>query len=168
MAGPLTNLAKSKAAANRAAKQVSVAELEQAIKNLQSALETTKKREADREAKKRAADIKKLTAMMAEMGLSAADIGGARRGRPKSKVKAGAKTKTKAKAKIKTVTKTKTVKKKAPDKRKSVLKGKKIAAKYQIKAGGKNLTWTGRGRMPVAFREFVAKGGSLDKCLIKK
>ena len=169
MASPLSNLAKSKAAANRAAKQVSVTELEQAIKNLQAALQATKKREADKAAKKRAADIKKLTAMMAEMGLSAADIGGARRGRPKSKVKAGAKTKTRAK--IKAVAKAKTAtaaKKKAPAKRKSVLKGKKIAAKYQIKAGGKNLTWTGRGRMPVAFREFVAKGGSLDKCLIKK
>ena len=166
MAGPLTNLAKSKAAANRAAKQVSVAELEQAIKHLQSALKTTRKREADKAAKKRAADIKKLTAMMAEMGLSAADVSGTRRGRPKSKAKA--RVKTKAKAKIKTVAKTKAAKKKAPSKRKSVLKGKKIAAKYQIKAGGKNLTWTGRGRMPVAFREFIAKGGSLDKCLIKK
>ena len=167
MAGPLSNLAKSKAAANRAAKQVSVAELEQAIKNLQAALKTTKKREADKEAKKRAANIKKLTAMMAEMGLSAVDVGGARRGRPKSKVKARAKSKTRAK--IKAAAKAKTAaKKKAPAKRKSVLKGKKIAAKYQIKAGGKNLTWTGRGRMPVAFREFVAKGGSLDKCLIKK
>ena len=167
MAGPLTNLAKSKAAANRAAKQVSVAELEQAIKNLQAALKTTKKREADKEAKKRAANIKKLTAMMAEMGLSAADVGGARRGRPKSKAKARAKTNTRAKIKTAAATKI-AAKKKAPARRKSVLKGKKIAAKYQIKAGGKNLTWTGRGRMPVAFREFVAKGGSLDKCLIKK
>ena len=167
MASPLSNLAKSKAATNRAAKQVSVAELEQAIKNLQAALKTTKKREADKEAKKREANIKKLTAMMAEMGLSAADVGGARRGRPKASAKA--RTGTKTKAKSKTTSKTKTVaKKKAPAKRKSVLKGKKIAAKYQIKAGGKNLTWTGRGRMPVAFREFVAKGGSLDKCLIKK
>jgi len=165
MAGPLSNLAKSKAAANRAAKQVSVTELEQAIKNLQAALKTTKKREADKQAKQRAANIKKLTAMMAEMGLSAADVGGARRGRPKTKAKVRAKTG----AKIKTTAKGKTTaKKKAPAKRKSVLKGKKIAAKYQINAGGKNLTWTGRGRMPVAFREFVAKGGSLDKCLIKK
>ena len=115
MAGPLSNLAKSKAAANRAAKQVSVAELEQAIKNLQAALKTTKKREADKEAKKRAANIKKLTAMMAEMGLSAADVGGARRGRPKSKVKARAKSKTRAK--IKAAAKAKTAaKKKAPAK----------------------------------------------------
>jgi len=33
---------------------------------------------------------------------------------------------------------------------------------------GKELhKWTGRGRMPLVFKEFLDKNGSLDKCLIK-
>jgi len=31
---------------------------------------------------------------------------------------------------------------------------------------GEEVRWTGRGRMPVAFREFVAKGGDLAERLI--
>ena len=44
--------------------------------------------------------------------------------------------------------------------------GTKVAPIYQIVADGKKIKWTGRGRMPVAFREFVEKGGSLEQCLI--
>ena len=85
---------------------------------------------------------------MAEMGLSASDLSG---GKPKkARKKAAAKTKSKA-----------TTKKKAGPR-----KGTKVAPKYQIVADGKKIKWTGRGRMPVAFREFVEKGGSLEQCLI--
>ena len=70
----LTSIAKSKAAANRLAKTLTTAELKKAIANLQGALNSAKKREADKAAKKQAANLKKLKAMMAEMGLSAADL----------------------------------------------------------------------------------------------
>ena len=46
-------------------------------------------------------------------------------------------------------------------------KGKKVAPKYQLKVGKELHTWTGRGRMPLVFKEFLDKNGSLDKCLIK-
>jgi len=48
------------------------------------------------------------------------------------------------------------------------LKALKVAPKYQVKADKYTHKWTGRGCMPLAFKEFVEEGGSLDKCLIKK
>ena len=144
----ISALAKSKASANRVAKSLESKMIKAAIGNLQTALKTLEAREAAKESKRRDANIKKLSAMMAEMGLSASDLSG---GNPKkARKKAAAKTKAKA-----------TTKKKAGPR-----KGTKVAPKYQIVADGKKIKWTGRGRMPVAFREFVEKGGSLEQCLI--
>jgi len=139
-ANAVISLAKSKAMANRLVKEATEAQVSRAISHLQAALKTTKAREAAKLEKKKAANLKKLTAMMAEMGLSGSDV---------AKLAAG-----------------KTAAKKA--KRKAgVRKGKKVAPKYSIKANGETIQWTGRGRMPVAFRTFVDKGGKLEKCLIK-
>jgi DNA-binding protein H-NS len=49
------------------------------------------------------------------------------------------------------------------DRRKAV----KALPKYEIRVGKETRTWTGRGRMPLVFKEFVEKGGSLEQCLIK-
>ena len=142
----LMSIAKSKATANRLAKTLTTAELKKAIANLQSSLNSAKKREADKAAKKQAANLKKLKAMMSEMGLSAADLRKVAGKRPARKTAA----------------------KKAPAKAKrGPRKGKKVAPKYQIKVGKETHKWTGRGRMPLVFKEYVTKGGSLDKCLIK-
>jgi DNA-binding protein H-NS len=142
----LISIAKSKVTANRLAKALSVSDLENAIKNLQGALTKAKKQAADKAAKKQAADLKKLKAMMAKMGISAADV----------QKLAGVKTKRKA------------VGKKATAKRKTgPRKGKKVAPKYQLKVGKETHKWTGRGRMPLVFKEFAEKNGSLDKCLIE-
>lgn len=137
---PIISIAKSKAMANRLVKDASEAQVLRAISNLQAALKTAKTREAAKLEKKKAANIKKLTAMMAEMGLSGSDV---------AKLAAGKRTAKKAKRKA------------------GARKGQKVAPKYSIKANGETIQWTGRGRMPVAFREFVEKGGSLQKCLIK-
>lgn len=137
---PVISLAKSKAMANRLVKDASEAQVLRAITNLQAALKTAKVREAAKLEKKKAANIKKLTAIMAEMGLSGSDVAKLTTGKgaaKKAKRKAGAR------------------------------KSRKVAPKYSIKANGETIQWTGRGRMPVAFREFVEKGGSLQKCLIK-
>ena len=142
----LTTIAKSKATANRLAKTLTTAELKKAIANLQSALNTAKKREADKAGKKQAANLKKLKAMIAEMGLSAADlrkVAGQRTARKTPTKKAAAKSK------------------------RGPRKGKKVAAKYQLKVGKETHKWTGRGRMPLVFKAFLDKNGSLDKCLIK-
>ena len=137
---PVISIAKSKAMANRLVKDASEAQVLRAISNLQAALKTAKAREAAKLEKKKAANMKKLTAMMAEMGLSGSDV---------AKLAAGKRTAKKAKRKA------------------GARKGQKVAPKYSIKANGETIQWTGRGRMPVAFREFVEKGGSLQKCLIK-
>ena len=148
-ADAIAAVAKSKAAANRAAKTLSPAQLESAAANLKAAAAAAKAREASKTDKRRAANIKKLSAMMAEMGLSASDISGGAGNRGRKKAPA-VKAKAKAKAKSK----------------RGARKGTKVAPKYQISAGGKNHKWTGRGRMPVVFREFVEKGGSLEPCTI--
>jgi len=131
-------IAKSKAMANRLAKKSSIDHLERAISNLKAALDAEKKRDAVKSEKRRAANIKKLTAMMENMGLSARDL---------SKL-----AETKAH--------------RAKKKTRGIKKGAKIAPKYAITVNGEEVRWTGRGRMPVAFREFVAKGGDLAERLI--
>ena len=148
----LLSAAKSKLAANNMAKSLALEDLERAIQNLQAAAAKIKKSEADKAARKRAANIKKLKSMMTEMGLSAADVRGLsgakakkRPGRPK---KAAAKRKSDAK--------------------KGPKKGTKVAPKYQLKVGKKIHKWTGRGRMPLVFKNHVESGGSLEICLIKK
>lgn len=142
----LLSIAQSKSTANRLAKALSLGELKKAIDHLQAALIVMKKREATIAAKKQTADIKKLKAMMTKMGLSTADLKKLTATGPKRKA-----------ASKKTTAKRKT----------RPLKGKKVAPKYQLKVGQEILKWTGRGRMPLAFKEFVEKNGSLDKCLIK-
>ena len=137
----LLALAKSKATANKLAKTVTADQLKRAIANLQGALEAAQKREEAKEAKRREANLKKLTAMMSDMGLSASEVAKMVDGKPGRK---------KAKGKRKVGAK----------------KGTKVAPKYQITVNGETVKWTGRGRMPVAFREFVEQGGSLEQCLI--
>ena len=162
----LATIAKSKAAANRAAKALSIEELTAAVGHLQTALKAAKTREATKQAKQRAANIKKLTAMMAEMGLSASDVAGAR-GRSGAAKKKSAATKSKAgrkKVAAKT-TKPRSAAKSTVGKR-GPKKGTKVAAKYALKVKGVTHRWTGRGRMPLVFKTYVEKGGSLEKCLL--
>lgn len=142
----LAKIAQSKASANRVAKSLSSAQLKSAISNLQSALKATEAREATKDSKRRAANIKKLAAMMAKMGLTASDIAG------KSSRKPGKKT----------------VKHSKPGAKSKVgpKKGAKVAPKYKLTSEGKTHQWTGRGRMPLVFKHFVEQGGSLDQCLI--
>ena len=143
----LLGIAKSKSTANRLAKSLSAAELKKVIDHLQAALTTIQKRESAKAAKKQAADLKKLKAMMAKMGLSDADLRRLMSAQPKRKA-----------ASKKTTAKRKT----------GPRKGKKVAPKYQLKAGKETHKWTGRGRMPLVFKEFLDKNGSLEKCLIKQ
>ena len=147
----VAKIAKSKASANRIAKSLSHGQLKSAIGNLQSALKTAEAREAEKNNKRRAANIKKLASMMAEMGLSPSDIARATSGKGQ---KSGPR-------KAKVGTKTTAKKSKVGPK-----KGTKVAPKYKITSDGKTHKWTGRGRMPLVFKHFVEQGGALDKCLI--
>jgi len=130
----------SKMAAKRATKDLSPVQIARVIDNLQAQLAAVQKREEAKKHKKRAANMKKLATMMAEMGLSAKDVA--------------------------TLANEKTAQRRPSKKKVGAGKGKKVAAKYQTTVDGKKVQWTGRGRMPVVFRELIANGGSLDSCLI--
>ena len=145
-ANTLISIAKSKSTANRLTKALSAAELKKAIDHLQAALTNIKKREATKAAKKQVADLKKLKAIMTKLGITAADLRKLTTTEPKRK------------AAIKTT---------AAKRKTGPRKGKKVAPKYQLKVGKAVHKWTGRGRMPLVFKEFLDKNGSLDKCLIK-
>ena len=144
-ANTLLSIAKSKSTANRLAKSLGASDLQKAINHLQAALVANKKREAKKAATKQATDLKKLKAMMAKMGLSAADL----------------------RKLIATPPKRKAASKKTTNRKTGPRKGEKVAPKYQIKSGKETHKWTGRGRMPLVFKEFVEKGGTLEQCLIK-
>ena len=45
---------------------------------------------------------------------------------------------------------------------------RKVAAKYRITVKGVVTEWSGRGRMPVVFRDAAGKDGNLRRYLIKK
>jgi len=142
----LVSIAQSRSTANRLAKSLNAAELKKAISHLEAALIAIERREVVKAAKKQAANLKKLKAMMADMDLTAADV----------------------RSLTTTGTKRKTARGKTSGRRKAdPRKGKKVAPKYQLKVGISLHKWTGRGLMPLVFKEFVNKNGSLEKCLIK-
>jgi DNA-binding protein H-NS len=145
-ANAIAKIAKSKATANRTVKSLSPSQLKSAISNLQSALKTAEAREAGKVNKQRAANIKKLSAMMAKMGLSPSDITGKALRKPGKKRVKQSKASTKSKAGAK--------------------KGTKVAPKYTITIEGTTHQWTGRGRTPLVFKAFIEQGGSLEQCLI--
>ena len=147
----LLSAAKSKVAANRMVKSMAPGDLERAIRNLQAAATKIQKEQAEKAARQHAAKLKKLKSIITEMGLSAADVKGLSDAKPKKRPGRPKKTATKRKAAAK----------------KGPKKGTRVAPKYQLKVGRQTHKWTGRGRMPLVFKEHVAKGGSLEKCLIK-
>ena len=135
----ISSIAKSKVAANKALKSLTIEQAERAIANLKAATETAKAREAERAEKKKAIAVKKLKTMMSEMGISAADIAGSDSAPAASTRKA---------------------------RKKTGKKTGKVPAKYSITVDGETHRWTGRGRTPVVFKNHVEQGGSLDDCLI--
>lgn len=132
----LESISRSKAAANNAVKSLTVEQIERAIANLSAAAKIVQQRDALKAQRKKEVAVKKLKSMMNELGISADDIVGA--------------------------IKTKSTKRKSTGPK----KGNKVAPKYQITVNGVAHQWTGRGRTPVVFKDFVAQGGALDDCLI--
>ena len=140
---PLAAIAKSKATANKLARSVPFDQLEAAIRNLQNAAKALKKREQSKAAARRKAAITKVSALMDDLGLSPSDLKGA-----SLKAKTG-------------------VRKRKPGAKKTgPKKGTKVAPKYELKIKGETHRWTGRGHMPLVFKDYLEKGGNLDKCLI--
>jgi DNA-binding protein H-NS len=132
----LESISRSKAAANNAVKSLTVEQIERAIANLSAAAKIAQQRDALKAQRKKEVAVKKLKSMMNELGISADDIAGAVKAKSTKRKSTGPK------------------------------KGKKVAPKYQITVNGVAHQWTGRGRTPVVFKDYVAQGGALDDCLI--
>jgi len=132
----LESISRSKAAANNAVKSLTVEQIERAIANLSAAAKIAQQRDALKAQRKKEVAVKKLKSMMNELGISADDIAGA--------------------------VKVKSTKRKSTGPK----KGNKVAPKYQITVNGVAHQWTGRGRTPVVFKDYVTQGGALDDCLI--
>ena len=132
----LESISRSKAAANNAVKSLTVEQIERAIANLSAAATIAQQRDALKAQRKKEVAVKKLKSMMNELGISADDIAGA--------------------------VKVKSTKRKSTGPK----KGNKVAPKYQITVNGVAHQWTGRGRTPVVFKDYVTQGGALDDCLI--
>lgn len=132
----LQAIARSKAAANRALKGLDIEQVERALNNLSAAAKTIKERESLRSQRKKDVAVKKLKSMMDQLGISAEDIVAEKKSASTRKKTTGPK------------------------------KGNKVAPKYQISVDGQVFKWTGRGRTPVVFKNYIDQGGSLDDCLI--
>ena len=129
-------ISRSKAAANNAVKSLTVEQIERAIANLSAAAKIAQQRDTLKAQRKKEVAVKKLKSMMNELGISADDIAGAAKAKPAKRKSTGPK------------------------------KGNKVAPKYRITVNGVSHQWTGRGRTPVVFKDYVAQGGGLDDCLI--
>ena len=132
----LESISRSKAAAKNAVKSLTVEQIERAIANLSAAAKIVQQRDALKAQRKKEVAVKKLKSMMNELGISADDITGAVKAKSAKRKSTGPK------------------------------KGNKVAPKYQITVNGVAHQWTGRGRTPVVFKDYVAQGGALDDCLI--
>ena len=133
-------LAKSRLKARAAAKGLDIAELEKVIGNLNSVLDAEKKKEAQKAESQKLAHIAKIKAMMDESGLAPEDLEPAGRGRRK-----GAKTTRKAK---KTAAK------------------RPVLPKYRLVVDGEEHLWSGRGRPPRVFKDYMDAGNSKESCAI--
>jgi DNA-binding protein H-NS len=137
MANSLSPLAKSIMKARSAAKDLEIKELEKLIANLSAILKSEKEKQKSKEETARKAKIAKIKALMQESGLKPADIQGAGGGRKR-------KAKSKAKA-----------------------KGRKVAPKYRLVVDGQEHLWSGRGRPPRVFKDYLDAGNSKESCAIK-
>ena len=116
--------AKSKAKAKIEARKLSMADLSKLVQSLTEALEAEKAKAKERAEKERLDKIAKINAMLAESGLSPADLKAA-----KAPAKRGPK----------------------PGTARRGSRGP-VPPKYRIVVEGKTYEWTGRGRTPNVFQ----------------
>lgn len=131
----LLKIAKSKTVARKAASQLTTAEVDAVIRNLQAARQFLAKQAAKKDSAQKAKQIKKVMSMLDQMGLKPEDLGKSQKRSPK------------------------TAQKSAPK--------RKVPPKYRITVKGVVTEWSGRGRMPVVFRDALGKKGDLSRYQIK-
>ena len=131
----LLKIAKSKTVARKTASQLTTAEVDAVIRNLQAAKQFLAKQAAKKDSAQKAKQIKKVMSMLDQMGLKPEDLG-----KPQKRS-------------------AKTARKSAPK--------RKVPPKYRITVKGVVTEWSGRGRMPVVFRDALGKKGDLGRYQIK-
>jgi DNA-binding protein H-NS len=135
----LLPFAKSKPKAKAEARRLEQSQLEKLIASLNEALADVKKKASAKERADKAAKLKQIQNLIAKSGLTGADL----------KALGGT-----AKPGRKTAAK-------------SAKKRVAVAPKYKLVVGGKEYLWTGRGRSPKVYAEYVKGGGDLKALLIK-
>lgn len=133
----LLPLARSKTRARSAAKGLQSAELEKVISNLHAVLESEKKKEAEKAEAAKQAHIAKIKALMDESGLEPEDLKGATR-RRRGRGKARSKTGSR----------------------------RPVPPKYRLVIDGEEHLWSGRGRPPKVFKDYMDAGNSKESCAI--
>ena len=131
--------AKSKAKAKAEARRLEQPQLEKLIASLNEALVDLKKKSSAKAEAEKAAKLKQIQALMAKSGLTEQDL---------KALSGGAKRGRKASA---------------------VKAGKKRASvppKYRLLVDGQEHLWTGRGRKPKVYAEYIASGGDLQVLLV--
>jgi len=135
----LEELARSRIKAKAAANKLEVSVLKKLIESLNIALEAQEKRAKEKAEREKQNKIKKINQLLAESGLSVADLqqpAPRRRRRRTTKRRAG--------------------------------KRRKVAPKYRLVVDGVEHLWSGRGRAPLVFADYFAGGGSRESVEIAK
>ena len=135
----LDELAKSRVKAKAAANKLEISVLKKLIESLNIALEAQEKRAKEKAEREKQNKIRKINQLLAESGLSLADLqqtAPKRRRRRTKQRRAG--------------------------------KRRKVAPKYSLVVDGKEHLWSGRGRAPLVFADYFAGGGSRESVEISK
>ncbi len=135
----LDELARSRVKAKAAANKLEISVLKKLIESLNIALEAQEKRAKEKAEREKQNKISKINQLLAESGLSLADLqqpAPKRRRRRTKQRRAG--------------------------------KRRKVAPKYRLVVDGKEHLWSGRGRAPLVFADHFAQGGSRESVEIAK
>ena len=135
----LEELARSRVKAKAAANKLEISVLKKLIESLSIALAAQEKRAKEKAAREKQTRIRKINQLLAESGLSVADLqqSAPKRRRRRTKQSTGG-------------------------------KRRKVAPKYRLEIDGVEHLWSGRGRAPLVFADYFAGGGSRESVEIPK
>ncbi len=135
----LDELARSRVKAKAAANKLEISVLKKLIESLNIALEAQEKRAKEKAEREKQNKIRKINQLLAESGLSLADL---QKPAPKRR--------------------------RRRTKQRRVGKRRKVAPKYRLVIDGKEHLWSGRGRAPLVFADYFTQGGSRESVEIAK
>lgn len=136
----LQELARSRTKAKAAAKKLDIAALKKLIESLTIALQAEEKRLKDKAEREKQSKIRKINQLLAESGLSVADLQKAAPARGRRKTRT----------------------------RRRVTTRRKVPPKYRLVVDGAEHLWSGRGRAPRVFADHFAAGNSRESVEIPK